>query len=480
MNLRRLLVPSPGAWLWLVMFLGILFSPRRAELFNDGDTSWHWLQGQWMLEHRAVLRADPFSHTRAGAALLCKDWGGDVLTALAGKLAGWSGLVFGAALLIATTLWLLYRQMRREGAPALWAATLTLLAAWVCTSHWLARPHLLTHLMVVVFAWKLRAFDAGRASARSAFAWLVPLTIVWTNVHSGFLTGFVLIGAFVAGNVARPSKAATFAALGAVCLLASLLNPFGWELHRHLIGFLGTPKLAFSTVEWQPPEFRSATTWGFAFLLAVIVATFVAGRKKLRGADVVLAGSWAILAALFSRNVSVFALVSIPIVAEHLPAAWQRSRVADRIAALEPATNGSVAVAAAILVAAGMLTSPALATELSPRAWPVAAARFARENPGRLRGEMFNEYTWGGYLMQALPERRVFIDGRNNFYGIELIGEYQRAALAQPGWEHVFDKYNVGWTILPRACRLNESLAALPSWKCEFADDTAVIYGRQL
>ena len=35
-------------------------------IFNDGDVSWHIATGEWILDHRAVPYADPFSFTWAG------------------------------------------------------------------------------------------------------------------------------------------------------------------------------------------------------------------------------------------------------------------------------------------------------------------------------------------------------------------------------------------------------------------------------
>jgi len=50
---------------------------------------------------------------------------------------------------------------------------------------------------------------------------------------------------------------------------------------------------------------------------------------------------------------------------------------------------------------------------------PSPPCNFLRQNPAAVHGEMFNDYGWGGYFILALPERRVFVDGRNDFYGPE-------------------------------------------------------------
>jgi hypothetical protein len=94
-------------------------------------------------------------------------------------------------------------------------------------------------------------------------------------------------------------------------------------------------------------------------------------------------------------------------------------------------------------------------------------------------GEMFNSYGWGGYLILYLPERRVFMDGRNDFYGEELIDEFNKPDEVKPGWEDVFAKYHVGWTILPRTHPLCSLLALRIDWKQVYQDEVTAIYTRQ-
>ena len=55
-------------------------------IFNDGDVHWHIAAGQWMLDHQAVLRADPFSFTAAGKPWTAFEWGSQLLFGAAHRL----------------------------------------------------------------------------------------------------------------------------------------------------------------------------------------------------------------------------------------------------------------------------------------------------------------------------------------------------------------------------------------------------------
>src|SRR5882672_12640020 len=109
MRLSRLL-PSVSLWLWLLLLVMLLSqSWRTAMVASDGDACMHWRVGDWMLQHRQLIRHDVFSHTRFGAPVISKEWLAEIIFALAGNVAGLTGLALVAALVIATTFALLLR-----------------------------------------------------------------------------------------------------------------------------------------------------------------------------------------------------------------------------------------------------------------------------------------------------------------------------------------------------------------------------------
>lgn len=498
-----------SAGIWLVFFLGVCLSNWRLVLISaDGDPCWHWQQGNWMIEHRAIIRRDPFSHTRAGDPMVSKEWLSEVLFAVAGNALGWNGVVFIAALLIASTLALLHRQLLAEGSDILLSTLLVLLAASACTNHWLARPHLYTLLFVVVFAWQLRSFDRDRVQPRQLFARLVPLTALWTNLHGGFLSGLTLIGIHLLGNAVRwvtddaTSRSATrrrvitLAMLGTACALATFINPNGWKLHEHILGFLRTPYQAYFTNEWKSANFHSAGMHGLLLQLLALGFLLVALRRSFSVTDVLLIAFWLCSGLHAVRNVPIFALIVTPILAEHLSVALSDAqhvawtgpfrRVSGDVGALNRTAGHASLPVMAVIVMLMVMAKPMLAggrtlveTEVLTNRFPAASVKYLRAHPEVVSGEMFNDYGWGGYLILYLPERKVFIDGRNDFYGEALLREFTDVNRLKPAWEEVLTKYHVGWTILPRGHPLNELLALRTDWSQTYADDVAAIYTRR-
>src|ERR1700733_4909671 len=107
MTTPRRWLPTIGLSLWLAFVLGLMLSQWRLVMINaDGDSCLHWRIGNWMIQHHAVIRVDPFSHTRANAPLISKEWLGEVIFAAAGNELGWNGIALLGAGLIHTGLWL--------------------------------------------------------------------------------------------------------------------------------------------------------------------------------------------------------------------------------------------------------------------------------------------------------------------------------------------------------------------------------------
>ena len=333
MTARHRWLPTIGLSLWLIFVLGLTLSQWRLVMINaDGDTCLHWQLGNWMIQHRAIIRADPFSHTHAGAPIVTMEWLSEVLFAVLGNALGWNGIVLLAAMMIATSLWILQRQLLSEGADMIVATALTLLAGYACSMHWLARPHVASLVFLAYFNWQLHAFESGGTSPRQLWVRLIPLTALWANLHAGFLTGLMLIGVYFSGAAVRACidrdgqrtaalrTMQTLVVAGVGCSLAALLNPNGWGLYRYLANYLQHSTLVGFVSEFRSPSFHSPSTHGFTLLLVVLVLTLIVARPRLSPTEILLI-SWAgFLALRWVRNIPLFAIVVTPIIGRHLSA----------------------------------------------------------------------------------------------------------------------------------------------------------------
>ena len=486
--------------IWVALFLGLNLTAARQVLISaDSDPAWHRRLGEWMIRHHAIVRENSFLHTHQGP-YLSRDWLSEVVFAAAGNQFGWSGFVFVAAALIATCYWLLHRQLLAEGCDALLATVLVLVAMLAGSMHWLARPLLFTHLLTLVFAGQLRRFQEGQVSSAKLFVALPPLMVLWVNLHGAFMTGLVLIGMHALGSACSArwqsvsyTRPKTLTALLLICFVASFANPNGWKVHAQILNFFHSRELSSLTTEFASPNFHTVGMQGFLLLLLVLGATLLVVRPSLNATDVLLVGGWGCLVLFSARNVPIFALVVTPLLARWLANFVQTERGspwrqhyrqwAGRMTNIDRASGGTPSIAAAILCMLLILVKPEIAggnpvltTEFPATRYPTAVVAHLRDHPEIVHGEMFNSFLWGGYLEFALPERRVFIDSRAEFYGLEVFEDFQTANEPKRGWEDVFMKYRVGWTILPVQHPLNRILELSPHWSLVLSNQQALVF----
>jgi hypothetical protein len=107
----------------------------------------------------------------------------------------------------------------------------------------------------------------------------------------------------------------------------------------------------------------------------------------------------------------------------------------------------------------------------------VAAVDYIRRTG--LSGPMLNDYVFGGYLIWALPQEKVFIDGRADVFDwTGIFPEYGRWATLAEDPKALLDKYRIRFCLFPTNSPMLHVLAYLPGWGKVYSDDVAVIYAR--
>jgi hypothetical protein len=93
-----------------------------------------------------------------------------------------------------------------------------------------------------------------------------------------------------------------------------------------------------------------------------------------------------------------------------------------------------------------------------------------------LGGEVFAYYDWGGYtIYQLYPKYRVFVDGRADLYGDELLQQFQTAIQLRAGWREVVERWKLRVVLVPPFCALAQALALDPNWHVGYRDSQALL-----
>jgi len=493
--------PTPAARAWLrpgftdllglfLIVIVALIGGRR--LFGDADAATHVATGSWILEHQKVPKVDPFSGTRAGAEWFAHEWLADLASALAYRACGWNGLVAGAAMVIVLAHVLLFRFLVGRGDDVLVAFGAVVAAAATASSHWLARPHLITVLFLVIWTLVLEQVVRVRWRRRALMA-LPPLALVWSNVHGGFLLAFAVLacyglGVCLAGRAGRsllPPLVAAFAGSG----LCVLVNPWGWRLPRHLVAFFAFHGPALrATSEFAPV---AADRAGIAlFLFAALCAGAIA--CGLRGALVPFHPGTLLALALTTamafrsiRHVEVMVIFGAIVISGGL-SPFLRARVDPQTRSQLEALRVREGSCGGGVVAAGLAVLWALAVlgflpraGFDPAQFPVGAVEALKRSGPAPAGPVFAPDVWGGYLILEWPEARVYVDGRWDMYGDEFFERYSDIYLARGVWSSALDEAGVTLVLLPLDAPLAAAMRASGDWILWHADGTTLVFRRR-
>jgi tetratricopeptide (TPR) repeat protein len=481
---------------------------------TNNDIFLHLKTGELVLSTGEIPRVDDYSALAVGRPFVAHEWLSGVLFRLIEGAFGERGLdaLIGFKAVIALSIGAaLYATARIAGASPLFALPSLAFVMILAAARIVERPHIFGYLLTALF---LLLLGLRRSGHRRIVLLLLPLQIVWANLHGSFLVGPMIVALAAAAEVVNglwrrstgqgaahdptdaPAPWKEAAELGAMAILliaACLLNPYGWGLLRFPFELTGS---SFMTriYEWIPPYrapfvstymFRLYLLWAAAGI-AALTATAVLWRRRRTSPPfgafpILLFLALFVLSLRMNRNVTDFALATFPGVAAAATWALRRDRPKAGPAALRVIT-------ALLLLACGWFAVQGYAFGEANRrqvglglGWkvPVGAADYLERND--LRGNVFNTYAAGAYLVYRLyPAVRVGMDSRNDVYGEALYEEYLAALRSPEALRAMLQRIDASIIVLewPKQdmVRTAQTIHSLGGWRPVYFDDAATVY----
>jgi len=503
----------------LILLFGGLQGVRN--MLGDGDTGWHIRIGDWILLHHQVPRQDMFSFTKPGQPFFAWEWLWDVGASWLHRWGGLEAVVVASLLVISLTIALLHRLVYRRCGNPLVAIVLTGIAAAGASIHWLARPHLFTMLFLVIYLAILERVREGRAR----LLWILPvIMLVWTNLHGGFLIGIVVVGAFCGGELLRAvltrdaqerrealTIAAKYLAATGGCVLASLVNPYGYHLYTHLIEYFRDPFATKYITEFQGTNFHHPASLFLEVMLVFGLGAAIWYGRRRQFIEVLLIAGLGHLSLVIVRNMPIYVIAAAPIIAgpmvlwlkalaEAPIAGWIKSvfanfvEIGEELVPLERPWRLHVVPVAVMAVLCLAMASPHAGLKFKPAydpkgypekpleamnpAWlnrPSDGAALHLFEPGQ---RVFTHDEWGDYLIYRLSPRgfKVFVDGRSDFYGGKFGQKYIDVMNVKYDWQQTLDRYGVDTVLLPTDAPLAGALKESRRWRVAYDDGMAIVF----
>jgi len=474
--------------------------------YNDPDFFWHLKNGEWISQHRELPTQDPFNYTSGVVEparqrfVLTSYWLSEVIYAAVDGLMGFPGTV-ALKFLVALPFLLVLLKLRR-GDPVVHAALMLCFLLMFYRFYYLDRPQAFSFLFFAALLVLLEK-ERTRAAAPSRWRSFLPIPILmlfWANMHGGHTVGQVLIVTYVALEgvkflhpalqPAGPERYRRLLIVGGAGLLASLANPNSYHVLQLALtqaqdaNFAGNAELASSVLFYSKTRAPEIFIFWAALVLAAAYCLTTIAKPDIT--QIVLLAGTGYEGFSHMRFVPFFMIAALPAIGLLLSAEWVRRW-----------TRPLLVVGAVVLVAyfsRGVFPSREFvsrALRVNGDSNPIAAADFVLAND--LKGNLFNTYAWGGYLIWRLgPERKVYVDGRGinpkSMFDVKWVClAVELPGSSEPYWKSVLRQNGVGYLIIPRPQRradiISEDTSGFikalledPEWFPVFADTTALVF----
>ncbi len=441
----------------------------------DPDVWWHLRTGQWILQHGAVPRTEPFTSFAAGKPWVAYSWLFELLIFEAFQRLGLIGIVLFAAAMASCIAVFLHRLVRHLQGDFSFAVLLTVLAGYAMAHLYTPRPWLISILFYVLELDIL--LQARKTGKMRPLLWLPVLFALWANVHIEFIDGLVVLAIAATESLLASRWPAIQTRLRSRWLLAiflasiaaTLANPYGWKVYQSAYDLVSQSGVLDKITELQAMPFRSLPDW-LVLLLALAAACALARARHFAFFETILLAFALVVSFRSQRDVWVVVIAACAILASRLQGNPEnRMRLTARFAPF-------IALAAALTVFLGCrmlrVNNNSLRAALA-RVMPVQAVEAVKAQ-GR-GGPLYNDYNWGGYLIWSL-RLPVSIDGRAALDGTPRIDRSVATWGGQPNWASDPDLQKARLVIGPVTAPLTQLLRLDPHFQLVYEDKVAAVF----
>lgn len=471
---------------FILVFLAALYKPY------DADLGWHLKYGEYFFQHHQILRSNIFAIDMPGYLWQNDSWAVDLITYSIFSRFGFLGLTLLSTFVVTLTFYFFSKAFKLT----LWEQSFIfplLLYLESPINQVSFRGQQISLLFLGVESLILSLSLEKKAGFKLFL--LIPLFLVWANVHGEFLLGLAVLAIWIGFTGLRTLIEnrynfrvifiKEFFDLILIFLMSTtvtLVNPFGVSLYKDILSHIGNPLLK-DIIEYLPLD-KFSELWWTNILLCILIffgilSLFLdkSGLKKLPFIGI------SILLFLLTFQVRRYAwptyYFAIPL-------------LQPLVLMFEPKNKKFYQILLTVILVTSILWTIKLKrpfSQFQTMNWQVYCQEYVGCSPAAtnfmltngIPSNMLTFYNWGGWLIWNYPQIKPSIDGRMHLWkddsGYSAFEDYyhyeqNQADINNSRYDAVFiapDK--------PLYKRLVQ-LVNLGSWKMIYSDSTGAIFTR--
>lgn len=485
----------------LALFAWFLFLFVRPIDITTGDLPRHIKNGEIIagslvsgVFKTGILTTNLYSYTNPDFPFINHHWATGLVFYGLWSVFGLGGIQIFGTLLSLITLILFFVVAKKES--NFWLAfSLAFFLVPLIADRRDIRPELFSYLFFGILVWLLTVYSQTKNRY-----YLLPIPFIflaWVNFHIYFIFGFAVLGIFFLSAVIKKitTDCKQLGLIIGFSILAGMVNPFGWKIFTYPFTILENYGITVQENRplWQATEIDPARALTFCLALALfwflILVVGIKDWKKLEVKFLLLALLFSVLGVRMIRNLSLFGLFFLPLLAV---------AIRDFLAVYDLQKYRAILVKpTSRLILVGVVISMTLliSQRRLPEAWKnfgwqaapidLEAAQFLKDN--QIKGKMFNDFGTGGYLILYLyPELRPFVDQRPEAYPADFLkNDYSVVRSNEVNWQRVNEKYDFSIIFLALAGKSQANLNFIidrlndPLWVPVFRNNKHLIFLRR-
>ena len=479
--MNNTLTSKKESFLLIIFVTSLLVFIVCANYPIDPDMWWHLRNGQLVATRGSIPKVDQFSFTKLNQPWVNAFWLSDLIIYIFYKLGGLTLLVIIFAILGVITYISIFKFISGN---FLLKAILVILAAISTSPEWTIRPQVISFL--ILSSLNIYIIHNNNLNWKK-YSWLPFLFLVWANIHGGYIWGVLLLIAVIIGNYVEifvfknktinKLELNKFSLLSLISFLFITINPNGLDILK--LPFQTINVSISSIMEWASPNFHDMIMQPFLWIVLLFITSSSLSKRRLPIDQLLKVIGFLFLAFISQRNIPLAIVVLLPIMIDNLSSLFNNnqnnvSKKKSNLPRFVTYSLNTIIILCLGFACAIRIYSITSSSKISD-IYPTQAVNWIHEN--HPKGNMLNSYNWGGYLIFNLPEYKVFIDGRADLYGNELIGTWWDIVSDKPDAMPIIDKYGVNFVLLEPDRPIIKTLLD-NNWKISYQDEISVIVSR--
>lgn len=461
------------------------FSVSLLQGMIDPDLFWHIRGGSDIIENGKIVLKDSWNYLFEGKEWVNQQWLIEVIFASLYNIGGISLIFFFKGIIAGLIGLILFKSFERVDKSVSFISTIIVIS--IIARYFMMRTQFFSFLFFSILFYILE-----KLPFQKRFIAIPPLFVIWANSHAFFGLGLFSLTLFVLGEILlKLLKVKSFTPifqrdniinllLIPISFLSTLFNPFTYKIYMTAKSlFVQRQETLIS--EWQP-IWKYSLSGNLPFYSYILILIFLAiilyDKIKLKYLFTTFP---LLLFGFYSVRIMPFAIINSFLLFSSL---FFETIIYLKIN--KEKIDSVIQILAILILILSIsaisfrLTHPLFIPDTKYREdYPIGAINYLKSN--NLKGKIFNEFDWGGFIVFSSKDFKTVIDGRTAvlLYPEDYLLKWRDIVDAKYGFEEKLKEGDPDFVLLYSDDFLAMALSQSSDWEMVYGDSISVLFKRK-